>query len=74
MLVLKMLMRGHLHGYAMARLIQQLSADLLRVEDGSLHPALQRLDLNSWIEGEGACRPITGRLVSISSLRTAVNI
>jgi transcriptional regulator len=52
MLVLKTLTRGPLHGYAIARLIQQLSEDLLRVEEGSLYPALQRLDLNGWIDGE----------------------
>jgi PadR family transcriptional regulator PadR len=52
MLVLKMLVRGHLHGYAIAQLIQQLSDDLLRVEEGSLYPALQRLEMNGWIEGE----------------------
>jgi PadR family transcriptional regulator, regulatory protein PadR len=52
MLVLKVLLRGHLHGYAIAQLIQQLSDDLLRVEEGSLYPALQRLELNGWIEGE----------------------
>src|SRR5579863_2002415 len=52
MLILKILMRGHLHGYAIAQLIQQLSDDLLRVEEGSLYPALQRLELNGWIEGE----------------------
>ena len=47
MLVLKILMRGHLHGYAIAQLIQQLSDDLLRVEEGSLcSPAAraERLD------------------------------
>ena len=52
MLVLKILMSGHLHGYAIAQLIQQLSDDLLRVEEGSLYPALQRLELNGWITGE----------------------
>jgi PadR family transcriptional regulator PadR len=52
MLVLKILMRGHLHGYAIAQLIQQLSDCLLRIEEGSLYPALQRLELNGWIEGE----------------------
>jgi transcriptional regulator len=52
MLVLKILMSGHLHGYAIAQLIQQLSGDLLRVEEGSLYPALQRLELNGWIIGE----------------------
>jgi PadR family transcriptional regulator PadR len=52
MLVLKTLTRGHLHGYAIAQLIQQLSEDILRVEEGSLYPALQRLEVNGWIEGE----------------------
>ena len=51
MMVLKILTRGHLHGYAIAQLIQQLSDDLLQVEEGSLYPALQRLELNGWIEG-----------------------
>lgn len=52
MLVLKILMSGYLHGYAIAQLILQLSDDLLRVEEGSLYPALQRLELNGWITGE----------------------
>src|ERR1700757_2939308 len=52
MLVLKILTRGHLHGYAIAQLIQQLSDDLLRLEEGPPYPALQRLELNGWIEGE----------------------
>src|SRR5215470_9382941 len=52
MLVLRILMWGELHGYAIAQLIQQLSGDLRRVEEGSLYPALQRLELNDWIEGE----------------------
>jgi transcriptional regulator len=52
MLELKTLTRGHLHGYAIAQLIQQLSDDILRIEEGSLYPALQRLELNGWIEGE----------------------
>src|SRR5271167_2129471 len=52
MLILQTLIRGHLHGYGIAQLIQQLSDDLLSVEEGSLYPALQRLELNGWIEGE----------------------
>jgi len=52
MLVMKTLTRGHLHGYAIGQLIQQLSEDILQVEEGSLYPALQRLELNGWIEGE----------------------
>ncbi len=52
MLVLKTLTHGHLHGYAIAQLLQQISGDVLQVEEGSLYPALQRLELNGWIEGE----------------------
>ncbi len=52
MLVLKTLTRGKFHGYAIALLIQQLSTGVLRVEEGSLYPALQRLEVNGWIEGE----------------------
>src|SRR5689334_13356381 len=52
MLVLKTLTRGTLHGYAIAQLLKQLSDDVLHVEEGSLYPALQRLELNGWIDGE----------------------
>ena len=52
MLVLKILTRGHLHGYAIAQLIQQLSDDLLRLEEGSLYPALRRLELDGLVEAE----------------------
>ncbi|MBM3767939.1 MAG: PadR family transcriptional regulator [Acidobacteria bacterium] len=52
MLVLKTLTRGHMHGYAIAQLIKQISAEVLQIEEGSLYPALQRLELNGWIEGE----------------------
>src|SRR5437868_15549242 len=52
MLILKTLTHGHLHGYAIAQLLQQISADVLQVEEGSLYPALQRLELNGWIDGE----------------------
>src|SRR5882672_10225053 len=52
MMVLKTLTRGPLHGYAIAQLLRQLSEDILQVEEGSLYPALQRLELNGWIDGE----------------------
>ena len=52
MMVLKTLTRGSLHGYAIAQLLSQLSADIVQVEEGSLYPALQRLELNGFIEGE----------------------
>jgi PadR family transcriptional regulator PadR len=51
-LVLNILVRGHLPGYAIAQLIPQLSDDLMRVEQGSFYPALQRLKLNALIEGK----------------------
>ena len=52
MLILRVLRSGPLHGYAIAQLLKQLSEDILQVEEGSLYPALQRLELNGWIEGE----------------------
>ncbi len=52
MMVLKTLTRGAFHGYAIAQLLRQISDDILQVEEGSLYPALQRLELNGWIEGE----------------------
>lgn len=52
MMVLKALTRGASHGYGIAQLLRQLSEDVLQVEEGSLYPALQRLELNGWIEGE----------------------
>ena len=52
MMVLQTLTRGALHGYAIAQLLSQLSGEILRVEEGSLYPALQRLELNGWIDGE----------------------
>ena len=50
MLVLKLLMSGHPHGYAIAQLIHQMSRGLLRVEEGALYPALQRRGLNDCID------------------------
>lgn len=52
MLILKTLSRGKLHGYAIVQNIQQSSGDELLIEEGSLYPALQRLELNGWIDGE----------------------
>lgn len=52
MLILKTLSRGKLHGYAIVQSIQQSSGDELLIEEGSMYPALQRLELNGWIDGE----------------------
>lgn len=52
MLVLKTLARGPQHGYAIARSIQEKSADVLRIEEGSLYPALHRMERRGWIDAE----------------------
>lgn len=52
MLVLKALVRGPSHGYDVAEFILARSGDVLRVEEGALYPALHRLELRGWIEGE----------------------
>lgn len=53
MLVLRTLDgRGPLHGYAITQHIHQGSADLLRVEEGSLYPALHRMAQDGWIKGK----------------------
>jgi PadR family transcriptional regulator len=41
-----------MHGYAIARYIKQISGDVLRVEEGSLYPALQRLAIKGWVKSE----------------------
>ncbi len=43
---------GPMHGYGIALHIQQVSEDVLRVEEGSLYPALQRMLLKGWITGD----------------------
>lgn len=52
MLVLKTLTMGAMHGYAIARRIQQASNGVLLVEEGSLYPALHRMERRGWIDAE----------------------
>src|SRR3954468_1596079 len=52
MMVLKTLSRGPNHGYGIAQHIQSVSADSLKIGEGSLYPALQRLLVNEWGEAE----------------------
>ena len=52
MLVLRTLAAGPLHGYAIARRIEQCSEDALDVEEGSLYPALNRMLLKGWLQAE----------------------
>jgi PadR family transcriptional regulator, regulatory protein PadR len=52
MLVLKAVSLGPLHGYGVLLRIQQISQDRLEVQQGSLYPALYRLEHEGWIAGE----------------------
>lgn len=52
LLILKTLARGPLHGWGIAKRIQELSNDVLGVQQGSLYPALHRLEQQGWISAE----------------------
>lgn len=53
LLILKALARGReLHGYEIARWIEQVSDDVLQVEEGSLYPALQRMLTKGWVKAK----------------------
>jgi transcriptional regulator len=52
LLILKTLARGKQHGYGIAVHIQSVSRDALRVEEGSLYPALHRIEEDGWIRSE----------------------
>jgi transcriptional regulator len=52
MLILKALSAGAMHGYGVGQRIEQLAEDMLRVEEGSLYPALYRLEERAWISSE----------------------
>jgi PadR family transcriptional regulator PadR len=51
-LVLKTLSWGPMHGYAVARWLQQVTDDVLQIEEGSLYPALHRMERRGWIESD----------------------
>jgi PadR family transcriptional regulator PadR len=52
MLVLKALSLGPMHGYGIGQRIKQLAEDMLTVEEGTLYPALYRIEERGWIESE----------------------
>jgi len=52
MLILQTLTRGAMHGYGIAQRIQEISDDVLQVEEGSLYPALQRLLVKGWVRAQ----------------------
>jgi PadR family transcriptional regulator, regulatory protein PadR len=52
MLILKVVALGSIHGYGISQRIQQISKDVLQVQQGSLYPALHRLEKRRWLESE----------------------
>jgi PadR family transcriptional regulator PadR len=52
MLILKVVAAGPIHGYAISRRIQQISKDFFQVPQGSLYPALHRLEERAWLDAE----------------------
>jgi PadR family transcriptional regulator PadR len=52
MLVLKIVACGPIHGYAISQRIQQISKDFFQVPEGSLYPALHRLEDRGWLQAE----------------------
>ena len=67
LLVLKTLSWGPRHGYAIARWIEQITADALRIEEGSLYPALYRMERRGWIDAAWGKSEI-GQRIKIYSL------
>ena len=51
-LILKTLARGPLHGYAIARFIEETTGEAVLIEEGSLYPALYRMERRGWLEAE----------------------
>jgi PadR family transcriptional regulator, regulatory protein PadR len=70
LLVLRVLRPGPLHGYAIAQRIHTLSSEVLRVEEGSLYPALQKILLKGWVTAEWGVSE-TGRKVRVYRLTVA---
>jgi transcriptional regulator len=60
-LILKTLSVQPMHGYGIAQQIGRLSAEALRVEEGSLYPALQRLRIKGWVKAEWRLTPTRRR-------------
>jgi PadR family transcriptional regulator, regulatory protein PadR len=70
LLILKTLSAGSFHGYGIAQHIKRLSREALRIEEGSLYPALQRMQVKGWIVSEVKDSP-TGRSARYYKLTAA---
>ena len=66
LLVLKTLALVPMHGWGISQRIRQMSRDVLRVNQGSLYPALHRLEQQGWISSEWGSRRTTGELSTTS--------
>ena len=70
LLILRVAARGPIHGYAISQRIQQISKDALQVPQGSLYPALHRLEYRGWLKAEWKVSE-TGREAKFYSLTAA---
>ena len=70
MLILHVLSREPLHGYAIAQRVQQMSREAVRVNQGSLYPALHRLEQKRWLKAEWR-QSDTGREAKFYALTAA---
>jgi hypothetical protein len=73
MLVLKTLQNGRLHGYAVATRLEQLSNEVLKVEEGSLYPSLYRMEARGWLSSEWGLTETARRASTASPDRAARN-
>ena len=69
-LILKTLSRGPSHGYAIARMIEDTTGDAVLVEEGSLYPALYRLERRGWVDAEWGISEL-GRRAKLYRLTSA---
>ena len=69
-LILKTVARGAIHGYGIARWLEDTTGDVLRIEDGSLYPALYRMEQRGWIEAEWGTSEV-GRRAKFYRITTA---
>jgi transcriptional regulator len=70
LLILKTISLEPMHGWAIAKRIQQVSGEVLQVQQGSLYPALHRLEQQAWIKAKWA-ESETGRQAKVYSLTSA---
>lgn len=70
LLILKTISQEPMHGWAIAKRIQQVSREALQVQQGSLYPALHRLEQQAWIQAEWRTTE-TGRMAKFYSLTKA---